>query len=111
VEPSERLLLVLPRLSHQLTGGGTQMRLTSKAEEIRKIAADLPKFLEKWAGRRASVTMTGSIVTFEGLVLPGALQSTIINGRWNYGASIIVRTTDEDVEIDFLDVAGARSHP
>jgi hypothetical protein len=87
------------------------MRLTSDPTEIRKIAADLPKFLETWAGRKASVLMTGSVMTFDGLVLPGAMETTIIDGRWNYGASVVVRTSDEDVEIDYLDIAGARPHP
>jgi hypothetical protein len=87
------------------------MRPTSKPDEIRKIAVDLPKFLEKWAGRRASVAMNGSIVTFDGVVMPGRLESPIINSQWHYVASIVVRTSDGDVEVDFLDVAGAKPHP
>ncbi len=87
------------------------MRHSSNPAEVRKIAVDLPKFLEKWAGRSASVAMFQSAVTFDGVVLPGRVEHIIINTQWHYAGSIVVRTPDEDIEVDFLDIAGARPFP
>jgi hypothetical protein len=83
------------------------MQPTSNPSEIRKLTVDLAKFLEKWAGRHATVHLTGSTVTMAGTILPGRSEQIIMNGRWHYSGSIIVRDSDQDVEVDFLTVAGA----
>lgn len=79
-------------------------RLTGEISEIEKLAK-LPSFLEKYGLKNCRVFLTNSSVHLEGLVLPASTGNNGgEGGRWQYRGSIAIRTPDEDIEVDFLDV-------
>lgn len=83
------------------------MQQTSDPSDIRKLTVDLPKFLDRWAGQYGTVYLTGGAITMAGTILPGRTEQVIINGRWHYSGSIVIRDQAEDIEVDFAAVAGA----
>ena len=81
---------------------------TQTIGDIQKIAG-LMDFLDQWMGKEASVELTSG-VRLQGVILPGRVGNNAgAGGRWAYYASIAIRTENEDVEVDFLDVVAA--HP
>ena len=79
-------------------------RWTDDIGEIRKLAA-LPAFVGEYGCKNCRVFLTGSVTPIEGRVLPARVGNNAGDGgRWMYYGSIVVRTADEDIEVDFLDV-------
>ena len=79
-------------------------RWTSDTDEVRRISR-LPDFIEKYGFKNCRVILTGGATTLEGLVLPGRVGNNAGAGdRWMYYGTIAVRTPEEDIEVDFLDI-------
>ena len=79
-------------------------RWTSNFDEIKKLST-LPDFWERFGLERCRIHLTNSVVSIEGVVLPARVGNTAgIGGRWEYYGSIVIRTDDDDIEVDFLDV-------
>lgn len=79
-------------------------RWTENLADVQKLA-DLPDFLAEWGFKNVRVTLTGG-ASLEGIFMPGAAGNNAgEGGRWAYYATVALRMPNEDVEIDFLDVA------
>jgi len=79
-------------------------RWTETIQDIQKVAG-LAEFIEQWACQNARVTLSSGM-SIDGIILPGTAKNNAgASGRWAYAAAIVLRLPNEDVEIDFLDVA------
>ena len=79
-------------------------RWTSDIGEIRKLAG-LPDFIRDYGFKNCRVFLEGSVTPLEGMVLPARGGNNAgEGGRWEYYGSIAVRTPEEDIEVDYLDV-------
>ena len=79
-------------------------RWTSDIDEVRKIS-ELPDFIKTYGFKNCRVVLAGSAMTIEGRILPARVGNNAgAGGRWMYYGTVAIRTPDEDIEVDFLDV-------
>ena len=79
-------------------------RLTDDIGEIRKLAG-LLDFVDEYGFRECRVFLTDDVAPIIGCVLPARVGNNAGNGgRWMYYGSIVIRTANEDIEVDFLDL-------
>ena len=79
-------------------------RWTGDISEVEKLSK-LQDFINKYGLKNCRVFLSNSSMHLEGLVLPARTGNNAgEGGRWQYYGSIAVRTPNEDIEVDFLDV-------
>ena len=80
------------------------LRWTNDIGEIRKIAG-LLRFVNEYGFKECRVFLTDSVTPIIGCVLPARVGNNAGNGgRWMYYGSIVIRTENEDIEVDFLNL-------
>ena len=79
-------------------------RWTSDVDEVRRISK-LPDFINTYGFKNCRVVLAGGTVTIEGQILPARGGNNAgAGGRWMYYGTIVIRTPNKDIEVDFLDV-------
>ena len=82
-------------------------RWTSDIGEVEKISK-LPDFFGEYGFKNCRVSLTGGVAPIEGLVMsPSFGNNAGVGGGWMYYGSIPIRTPNEVIEVDFLDVEQA----
>jgi hypothetical protein len=78
-------------------------KLTSNINDIIKLST-LDDYISTWVGKQVELYL-GTATPITGTVLLSLKGDNDGQGRrWSFGGSVILRMTDEDVEIDFLDI-------
>lgn len=84
-------------------------RWTSDIDEVRRIS-QLPEFIKTYGFKNCRIVLTDGATTFEGQILPARTGNNAgAGGQWMYFGTIVVRTPDKDIEVDFLDVDRAEA--